>query len=115
MAINPYVAPADNKELDPGKGVSEMATEQANKLVETISSKALVELTDMRDHIDSLMRALKLRNDKLVSDIGDHAALATEVIDMKSIVRDSLEQLLQRMQPVPKVVTAARPRVGEMD
>jgi hypothetical protein len=106
MPINPRVlAETPHKIEDPGKRVADMAESQAVNLVKSISDKSLVELTNMRDHIDTLMRALKTREENLINDIKAHAVLAIDVIGMKSIVHDSLTQLIERVQPVAATVT----------
>lgn len=102
MGINP-IEPRETK--DPGKTVADLAREQANKLIESISTKAIVELTDMRDHLDTLMRALKAREERIVEDIGNHASLAADVVEMKTVVRDSLAHLTERLTPAPKTIT----------
>jgi hypothetical protein len=103
MPINPRT-PVETLD-DPGKRVADMAQEQAVSLVKSISDKSLVELTNMRDHIDTLMRALKTREDDLINDIRSHAVLAIDIIGMKEIVRGTLEQLIDRVQPAPVTVT----------
>lgn len=84
MAINPY---GDrNKPEDPSKTMADI-------------SKAIAELSDMRDHIDTLMRALKVREERLVEDVEHLTSLAADVVGMKGIVRDSLSRLTERLTP----------------
>jgi hypothetical protein len=90
---------------DPGKSIAVQAKEMATNLVHNISSKTVVELTDMRDHLDTLMRVIKQREEKLIGDIESHAELAADVVGMKSIVHESLEQLIGRVSPVAVTVT----------
>jgi hypothetical protein len=105
VPITPYASRDAIESPDPSKRVADMAEDQAVSLVKSISDKSLVELTDMRDHIDTLMRALKSREDSLIKDIKSHAVLAIDVIGMKAIVRDSLGELIARVQPTPHTVT----------
>lgn len=91
---------------DPAMSPSDLAKAQATNLVQNITSKSIVELTDMRDHLDDLMEALRKRERDLINAVEDHAALAADTIGMKEIVRESIEQLIARVAPAPvKTVT----------
>lgn len=103
----------ETEQLDPGMQVAAMAKEQAGNMVQNISAKTLVELTDMRDHIDMLMRAMKQRESYIVEKIEEQASLAADVISMKSIVRDSIEDLIRRVAPVSATVTHRANGSGE--
>lgn len=104
---------AEAEQLDPGMQIAAMAKDQANNLVRNISAKTVVELTDMRDQIDMLMRALKQREEFIVGKIEEQAVLARDVITMKVIVQDNLSALIARIAPAPATITQRANGSGE--
>lgn len=86
---------------DPGLDPVEQARRRTHDLVNSMSDAARGQLTEMRDRVDDLMRAIDARNSALEDKINDHAQFAAATIQCKVIIGEALENLRGWTAPMP--------------
>lgn len=125
--------PANNG--DPGVNPVELAAEQATAMfadmkakaeaaIDNLTKQGLLELTRLRDEIDSLMVGLRQRHDKLIGESNaNHEALVENVathrhnvmatLEAKDVVADGVASLRKLFAPAPAVITHEDGKAGK--
>lgn len=86
---------------DPGVDPVELANERAQQLLGNISSHALQQLAEARDHLDDLMRGIRARQQTIESNIAELAQFAADAVAAKVVISDGIQQLTARLKPRP--------------
>lgn len=84
---------------DPAPDPVELAADRAHQLVGNISTHALDQLRDARDHLDDLMRGIKAREEELRTSIEGLAQFAADAIAAKVVIADGIRSLTERIRP----------------
>lgn len=95
---------------DPGITAEAIATDRIAALVGDLKRGGLGNLTEMRDAIDDLMRAIEQEGRELTERFQVYAAHVTQAVTMKAIVMQPVNELSEavakNLKPKPsKVVT----------
>jgi ABC-type transporter Mla subunit MlaD len=93
---------------DPAIPAAEIARTRAQQLVGNISGASIERLSQMRDQLDDLMRAVRARDEKITDIIAEHAAFADQSIKVVAVVGETLSKLVSEMNDAtPKLMLGA--------
>lgn len=94
---------------DPAPSAEQVAQERLSALLADVTTTTLDQLRELRDEIDSLMQAIRNRDELINKAFKEHVAYARNAIKCKEIVQDSLAKIKQDfnngMHPIPQTVT----------
>ena len=96
---------------DPGLSAEQIAHARTRKLVDELKTGGLAQLTELRDALDDLMRAINAKAVGVEEVVDDLARTVQSAVAMASVVRPSIEDQAKTaaagLSPPPgKVVTA---------
>ena len=87
--------PTEQKRIDPGIDPITAAHNNMRSIVDKVSSATLTELTQLRDEIDTLMIAIRNRNEEIMNDITRYTEFCVGAIKTKQILNDSVKAIQQ--------------------
>lgn len=94
---------------DPAPTAEAVAQERLSSLLADVTTTTLDQLRELRDEIDSLMQAIRNRDDLINKAFKEHVAYARNAIKCKEIVQSSLTKIKHDfnngMHPIPQTVT----------
>lgn len=104
----PRIEPAQIN-YDPAPSAEQVAQERLSALLADVTTTTLDQLRELRDEIDSLMQAIRNRDELINKAFKEHVAYARNAIKCKEIVQDSLVKIKHDfnngMHPIPQTVT----------
>lgn len=107
-APNPFVP----KSYDPAPSAEDVAQERLSALLANVTTTTLDQLRELRDEIDNLMNAIKMRDELINNAFKEHVAYASNAIKMKDIVKESISSIKHDfhngIDPSPKTVTVEK-------
>ena len=105
--INKFIK--QDASLDPAPTVEGVAQERMDALLNSVTTTTLDQLRDLRDEIDSLMRAIQVRNDSISDAFKQHVDYAAAAIRAKAVIKESIGKIAHDfrngLEPIPKTVT----------
>lgn len=94
---------------DPAPSAEDVAQERLQSLLADVTTTTLDQLRDLRDEVDSLMQAIRNRDDLINKAFKEHVFFARNAIKCKEIVQSSLTKIKQDfnhgLNPIPQTVT----------
>ena len=104
------VEAAGNGAVDPGCTAESLAADRMRTLINECSLGGRRQLTEARDQLDDLMRALDARGEMLLAAVTEYAGFVQQAVEMKGIIIGPIEGLAKDvttgLSPVPgKTVT----------
>lgn len=116
-AVNPEAIEraAADETASPSLSTEDMAADRMRTLVNDLSKGGRQQLTEARDQIDDLMRALDRRGELLLQGVAEYAAFVQQAVAMKGILMEPVGNLAEAigkgMTPTP-VRTLTQVREG---
>ncbi len=97
------------KSIDPAPSAEAVAQERLTALLADVTTTTLDQLRDLRDEVDSLMQAIRNRDELINKAFKEHVAYARNAIKCKEIVQENLTKIkhdfTNGLNPIPQVVT----------
>lgn len=97
---------------DPAPSAEDVAQERLSALLANVTTTTLDQLRELRDEIDNLMNAIKMRDELINNAFKEHVAYASNAIKMKDIVKESISSIKHDfhngIDPSPKTVTVEK-------
>lgn len=81
---------------------------RTKQFVSEISTHAKLQLGEMRDQIDDVVRAISEREARLIADIEEHIKFSTVAIKAKLIIAESLADVQKCFEPMPRPTITQR-------
>jgi predicted nucleic acid-binding Zn-ribbon protein len=105
-----WLKPIEPKQsFDPAPSPEAVAQERMSNLLASVTTTTLDQLRDLRDEIDSLMRAIQARNDSIADAFRQHVAYAANAIRCKEVIKESIGKIAHDfkngLEPIAKTVT----------
>lgn len=95
---------AEENRQDPAPSPEDIANERMSSLLASVTNKTLEELTQLRNKIDDLMRAIQSRNKIIEEAFAEHVGFATHTIKCKMIIEETLGKINQNFNtPVAQI------------
>jgi len=102
---------ASQASYDPAPSAEDVAQERLSSLLADVTTTTLDQLRELRDEIDSLMQAIRNRDNLINQAFKEHVAYARNAIKCKEIVQASVTKIKHDfnngMSPIPQTVTVA--------
>lgn len=74
---------------------------RAQQFVQEISTHALLQLTELRERVDTLISAIQDRQVQLTDEINEHIKFVTTAIKAKVIITNALDEIEKQLSPLP--------------
>jgi hypothetical protein len=87
------IDPANTTNEDPACTAETLAADRMKALINECSKGGRRQLTEARDKIDDLMRALDARGEMLTSAVTEYAGFVQQAVEMKSVIMGPIESL----------------------
>lgn len=94
---------------DPAPSAEQVAQERLSALLADVTTTTLDQLRELRDEIDSLMQAIRNRDELINKAFKEHVSYARNAIKCKEIIQANLTKIKHDfnngMHPIPQTIT----------